>query len=416
MSDSAYVTTFEFDVEGDSEAGAAMDRLAGKTKEVGEKTEETEKKTSRFTGVLKNSALGLTAAASGAVGLYFQFDNLQKGSLKVESAQKNLTVAQATLASSQNSLNKLVEKGVNSGPEYEASVLRLKGAQEQLAISQQKVGIAQGDLSQQQLQFALGVVPTAISTVSALTGIVDGLKKAKLLSVAASGAEAAAEGGSRLAKIAAIPATFAATAATHRYAAAIKGAFVAMGPIGWAMIGITTAAGLFATNFLGVRDAVNAAGKAIGHAFPIMKPLLDGLTSLATMIFPETANEAEAMKQDTMKSFSVLSTEGSMAFDSLETNVDRSADSIVKDVDRIKASMGSIGIKTAGVKTEKNNGFNWIGFGENYRTSSLPAASSVGSMGSSGGIVRLELKLDEKKLIQVIEKTNTTGIKIDVIN
>jgi hypothetical protein len=255
MSDSAYVTTFEFDVEGDSEAGAAMDRLAGKTKEVGEKTEETEKKTSRFTGVLKNSALGLTAAASGAVGLYFQFDNLQKGSLKVESAQKNLTVAQATLASSQNSLNKLVEKGVNSGPEYEASVLRLKGAQEQLAISQQKVGIAQGDLSQQQLQFALGVVPTAISTVSALTGIVDGLKKAKLLSVAASGAEAAAEGGSRLAKIAAIPATFAATAATHRYAAAIKGAFVAMGPIGWAMIGITTAAGLFATNFLGVRDA-----------------------------------------------------------------------------------------------------------------------------------------------------------------
>jgi hypothetical protein len=64
---------------------------------VGDVTEQTEKKTSRFTSALKDSALGLTAAASGAIGLYIQYDNLEKVQTRVDKAEKRLTDAKAGL-------------------------------------------------------------------------------------------------------------------------------------------------------------------------------------------------------------------------------------------------------------------------------------------------------------------------------
>lgn len=65
-------------VEGDAEVQSKMHKTADAVEDVGQVTEQTASRTSRFMGVLKDSALGMTSAASGAVGLYFQYDNLEK--------------------------------------------------------------------------------------------------------------------------------------------------------------------------------------------------------------------------------------------------------------------------------------------------------------------------------------------------
>jgi hypothetical protein len=409
----SYVTTFTMDVENDGEVSSKLDQLAGKVQNVGTKGEEAAKKTSSFTSTLKSSALGITATASAATSLYFQYDNLEKGQARVHKEELGLSKAREAATAAQNNLNKLVAQGVTGGAEYEAALLNLQQAQSKEEIKLKDLSIAQGDFSQSQLQFALGVVPTAFSAVTSLTGVMDSLKKAKLLNAVASGAEAAAEGGSRLAKIASIPTTFAATAATQGYGMAIKGAMLALGPIGWALMGVTTVMGLFATNAFGVRDAINQAGKAIGDAFPLMRPMLEGLTSLAKMVFPESEKASEdAAKTISAASFSA-STEGSAAFDMLASNVDKSADDIVKDAARIENAMQKIG---ANPKTSKSSeaeapaGFNWIGFGKDIHNKMNP--STDGGSGMGGGTITLKLELDEGKLIRVIEKANDTGVNV----
>lgn len=58
------------------------------------------------------AALGMSSAAVARAGLYFQFDNLQKSVLKVETAEKNVTSAEATLVQARISLRALTEKEI----------------------------------------------------------------------------------------------------------------------------------------------------------------------------------------------------------------------------------------------------------------------------------------------------------------
>jgi hypothetical protein len=104
-------------------------RLA-RVQEVGDKADRAASRTSKFTATLKDSALGLSAAASGAVGLYFQYDNLEKASTRVDEAEKALTMAKSSLISAQERLNKLVADGVTSIPHYEKATLDLQAAQQ----------------------------------------------------------------------------------------------------------------------------------------------------------------------------------------------------------------------------------------------------------------------------------------------
>jgi hypothetical protein len=75
---------------------------------------------------------------------------------------------------------------------------------------------------------------------------------------------------------------------------AVKGFMLAMGPIGWIMIGLGAAVTAVATNFMGFRDGLNSAGKAIGDFIPFLRPALDGLTELGKMlgIVPDDAKDA----------------------------------------------------------------------------------------------------------------------------
>jgi hypothetical protein len=343
-----YPIVFAMQVEGDSEVQSKMNQTGDSIENLGASTEKTTSRTSAFTSTLKNSALGLTTAIGSAASLAFQYDNLDKISTRVDKAQKTLTTSQATLIDAQQRLNDLVEKGVNSGPDYESAQLKLTAAQDGLNIATDRLHQTQGDLTQAQTNFALQIIPTAISSVSAFTGVITGLKNAKLFGAAASGTEALAEKAATASRWLSIPATTGATAATGGLTLATRLLHIAMGPVGWAIGGIAVLMGLFATNAFGVRDAINAAGKAIGDAFPIMRPLLTGLSELAKLIFPEAAIQSEQASTTIASSMSTASSVGSNEFDSLASNVGASADSIVADANRIAKAMKKIGVKSVG--------------------------------------------------------------------
>jgi hypothetical protein len=413
MSGDSYSTTFQFDIEGDSEVTGKLNQLAGKVQEVGTKSEESSKKTSSFTSALKGSALGLTAAASGAVGLYFQYDNLQKRSQTVEKQELAVSKANEEVSKSQAKLNALIAGGTTTGAEFQQVSLDLAQAQDKLKLKTQDLNIAQGDLTQSQLSFALGVVPTAINSVTTLSDVFGKLKAMKIANAAASGAEAMAEKGSMLSRWASIPSMFAATAATQGYGMAIKGAMIAMGPLGWALIGISTVMGLFATNAFGIRDAINAAGKAVGDAFPLFRPLLDGLSSLAKMIFPESGKASEDAASTISAASSTAATEGSASFDLLAANVDKSADEIIKDAARIENAMQKIGASPRGSSSSKETSskYDFANMGGPWHNPNKTINDSS-SVGSGGGTIVLKIEHDPDGIIKIIEKKNNMDVNV----
>jgi hypothetical protein len=81
---------------------------------------------------------------------------------------------------------------------------------------------------------------------------------------------------------------------------AVKTTMLAMGPIGWILMGVGTVLALIATNAFGVRDAINAMGKAIGDALPFLKPVLEFLGAAGNAIFGETGTPQGAATPPTM--------------------------------------------------------------------------------------------------------------------
>jgi hypothetical protein len=209
------------------------------------------------------------------------------------------------LISAQQAVNKLNQEGVTSGADYERALLSLKSAQDGVAISTDRVSQAQGDVTQVQLGFALNVVPSVLSSISAITTVTEALRSAKILNVGATAAEGVANISTTATTGVLTTATIAQTEATEGATLASRLLEVAMGPVGWVIIGVGAATAALATNFLGFRDAVNAAGKAIGYAMPFLRPLLDGLSSVANA-FGLSGDNAKKGQEDISSSLTSI--------------------------------------------------------------------------------------------------------------
>lgn len=278
---SAAPISFVLQLSGDQEFGRKIQSASSNLNTLGRTSDRVNETTSRIKPNMAQAGLGLSAAASGAASLYFQFDNLQKVELRVRTAEKNVDASRASLITSQASLTKLVQSGIMTGNEYEAAQLRVSAAEQQLSIAKERAGIVQGDLTQANLQFALGVVPQMIGAVSSASLGLKGLGLS--FGMAGTGATAGSFG-------------------IKGFALAMKTAMLSMGPIGLILIGIGTVLTLIATNAFGVRDAINAMGKAIGDALPFLRPLLEFFGTVGTALFGETeamqAEHSSAASQD----------------------------------------------------------------------------------------------------------------------
>ena len=86
--------------------------------------------------------------------------------------------------------------------------------------------------------------------------------------------------------------SYVAVTGLRRVALGFKGLYVAMGPIGWAVVGLTAAYEVFAYNIFGARDALHWLTEEIIKLFPF----LEGLRELVHWIFPDdAAANADAM-------------------------------------------------------------------------------------------------------------------------
>ena len=133
-------------VEGDDEVRSRLSDIDGSLDKTGQATEDASQKTSHYSGALgklsdttestksrtevlggtlKQSALGISSVAASATNLYFQFDNLNKVSLRIETAEKSLLSAKSGLITAQMAANKITEQGITSGAAYEKAQLDL---------------------------------------------------------------------------------------------------------------------------------------------------------------------------------------------------------------------------------------------------------------------------------------------------
>jgi hypothetical protein len=271
-------------------------KYSGALGQLSQTTESTKSRTQAYGGVLKQSALGISSVAASATNLYFQYDNLAKVQTRVEKAEVSLLSAKSQLMAAQERANKINEKGITSGAEYEKAQLDLQKAHDQVKISTDRVSQAQGDLTQSQMNFALGVLPTVFSSLSTVQTVMATLKAAKVADVVVTSQQSIVNLGAVGSFTTLTAATGAQTLATNAATTATRLLHIAMGPVGWVIGGIAVAAGLFATNAFGIRDTINALGKALGDAAPPIRWILEGLGTFANTLLPEARQETEAFE------------------------------------------------------------------------------------------------------------------------
>jgi len=328
------------------------------------KVESTSVSITQLATEIGTSANQFNSAIKSASGLYFQYDALEKVELRVEKAERGLTSARAGLLGAQNALNELVGKGIESGPQYEEAQLRVQAAQDALRIKTEELGMAQENLSEAQFKFALSVIPTSISAVSSFAGGVKTLQGSMLVARLSSIDLSGAIWGTNTSLHATPIASAMAATGVRGFGLAVKTTMLSIGPLGWALIGITTALTLVSTNAFGVRDAIHAMGKAIGDAIPVLRPFLEWLGEASRALFPDAGAEAEKMGAGVSSSMEGMATStqtstssqgasleelkaqftstketGSQEFDALADSLNTEINRMISDVNRAKAAL-----------------------------------------------------------------------------
>jgi|GEM_PF-4965276 len=358
----------------------------------------------------------------------------KKLELRIANTERTRDSAILTLSKSQEALDALIAKGVTTGLDYEQAVARVALSQQNLQNQEEKLNIAQSDLTQGQIQFAIGVLPAVQGAITGVQGAMSALRAIQTLTSASQAVTTATTGAQSIAMGGLAASTGAAAGATGGLSLAVRLLQVAMGPVGWIILGIGTFLALFATNAFGVRDAINAMGKAIGDALPFLKPLLDALASIANTIFPQTeekskdfadstttdlgkAGEEYALlmsKADTMEggvtsSFQGTATASGRAMEDLAKSVDKQADSIVSDAKRIEKAMKDIGGATpSGISSGESssskksaNPFTDIAGPFQLSKSSVSSGSTGGGAGNIINAMTIIIKVGERDLKKV---------------
>ncbi len=366
--------SIELVAKGDQEVQAKITATIGVLDNLAKEADESSRSATKVTETLITAADGANKMANQVIGLGSKLFDLQKVQLDVTSATQAVESAQTTLMEKQQALNELVGKGITTGLEYELATRHVKDAENELAITQKELELAQGDLTKSYLEFGASVIPAVKNGFKGLMEIKKAATSKTGEYISAIIQESFGLSGNTAAKTANTAATAAGTAATHGFAGAVRGAMTAMGPVGWALIGISTFMTLFSTNAFGMRDAINAAGKAIGDAFPIMKPLLDGLAYIASTLFPDTSKESGAMSGQINNDFAAMQgtaaqsaagqagslTDMSVAYagakDSvsqsmrdMERAVSGSAHSMIGDLEDLEDALGDVGISGSSI-------------------------------------------------------------------
>ncbi|WP_337861464.1 hypothetical protein [Nitrososphaera sp.] len=305
-------------IMGDQEVKQKMEDMAKKTGELADRTEKAADKAEELEVGYAAAAEGISDAATKAFALYSQYDNLEKVQLRVATAEKNIDSARAALMSSQARLAELVNDGVTSGTEYEQALIRVEAAEQKLLIAQKKSEQAQEDVNQSYISFALSIMPAAKSVLDGFTQAKNALAGATWAHFLSTVQNSLGLAGNTAAKSVNTGATITATGATHGLTLATRLLQLAMGPVGWALLGIGAVMGLVATNTFGLRDAFADFFGALPEATTSTEGARAAVDSMGTSVTGARDKAAEAERGIT-NDFSSLSSNVGSSVDAAKT-------------------------------------------------------------------------------------------------
>lgn len=277
-----------------------------------------------FSGGMRGLTFGLTGMATAGIEAVGMFSMLQD--------------AQTRVSESQAHLNELQAQGVTSGADYQRTTNELEKAQRALRFSLRFTILSFADL----IPFVLNTinsfvkiktagqaaaqgtmaVATATNTLSGATKLATTANAANTVSMAllqrgyvafGTTQKEVAVGYQLLAREAG-----ASTIAINASGSALRTALIRTG-IGAILVAAGTALVAFTQNWWGFRDAVMAAGKALGDFLPFLRPVLDALKTVGdwvTRLFGGTVPDAV---DESKKKFGELSDEGIKSAERVKT-------------------------------------------------------------------------------------------------
>ncbi len=274
MSASSFPLEFTMQIRDEMSAGASS--ASSSLNQVGQAAQQADQATGNLqTRVVSTGekfsrlTLGIGAAASGVLNLVRSYTGLQVAQLRVESMAVREARANSTLDAARTKLNVTIAKyGANSA-EAAAQTEKVRIAEDAAKVAAERHDLAQTNLNQRMADFAISIVPSAVSIMSGLVQTFD------ILKTRTAGAGVGIRGIGIASKEASV--------GVRGLGISMKTALIGTG-IGIILVTLGSLLAAFATNWLGIRDAVNAAGAAIGEAYPKLKPLLDVLTNIGKML------------------------------------------------------------------------------------------------------------------------------------
>lgn len=272
--DQANVKIQMFGQQGD-QASQKAQNLGKNMDDAGTKTQGAAGKFNNFAQSLVGMTGGFTAVAGGILGMVEQYTSLEKAQTVAQRSADRLNQARITEQSLQNKVNQMQAAGLTGTESYRLALEKLTLQHSKVQTAEETATIAQQRANEALANFVTSIVPQALSVIGGLASAISGMPAlwSKL-----QGSIGGAGGGLT--------------------------SFVT-GPVGIALIGIgalATILTLVATNAFGFRDALNAAGKAVGDALPFLRPLLDGLKLLGQQ-FGLTGGDAKISADQIVSDF-----------------------------------------------------------------------------------------------------------------
>ena len=241
--------------------------------------------TGRFNAQTVGTAASIGTMGAGLVSLEASMSNYDKAAQKVDKAEQGLQKTRDLLQTNTIGLERAelrYEAALASGKktEEELSLLannrdlyrqKVATATQELTIKEQDLNIAMMDQTDTHKLMASSIATTLLGTISSAAGLMgnmnmQSLKNIKNLPILSkiigitgttSGAAAPKLGATSGAMSGMQGAGAKAGIGLRTVATGFKGLFLAMGPIGWAILGVTALWAAWETNFLGFRDGIH---------------------------------------------------------------------------------------------------------------------------------------------------------------
>ena len=226
------------------------------------------------------AAAGLASVAAGVVSFAASFSRLEAASINTERAMVMQDKATRTLSEAQERHEKLMLSGTASADQLADAERDVAIARDSASVATQRAALAQDNLRDTYMVFAANVAPQVISmTVGTITAFRN-LGITSLAQIPIIGALSAAHVGHAVSM-------GVVSTAYHTASLAVKAFQIATGPVGWAILGISTLVALLATNTFGLRDAFVAAGKfIIDFLDQHLRPLADAIRWVVDALRP----------------------------------------------------------------------------------------------------------------------------------